>query len=80
MDHVLRPRQRHPSATRREPALHKARLSYATLRFVPEDSDARSIYAKGIHKLLENVVGKYFIGWLLGVPVFVLVIAYIFFR
>jgi hypothetical protein len=28
----------------------------------------------------ENDMGKYFVGWLLGVPVFVLVIAYFFFH
>jgi hypothetical protein len=28
----------------------------------------------------EIVMGKYVIGWILGVPVFVLVIAYFFFR
>ena len=29
---------------------------------------------------LETVMGKYFLGWILGVPVFVLVIAYFFFH
>jgi hypothetical protein len=28
----------------------------------------------------ENVMGKYFLGWLLGVPVVVLVVLYYFFR
>ncbi|MEO8164065.1 MAG: hypothetical protein ABI619_01585 [Betaproteobacteria bacterium] len=28
----------------------------------------------------ENIMGKYFLGWLLGVPFFVLVILYLFFH
>ena len=28
----------------------------------------------------ENIMGKYFLAWLLGVPMFVLVIIYIFFH
>jgi len=28
----------------------------------------------------EIVMGKYVVGWILGIPVFVLVIAYFFFR
>lgn len=28
----------------------------------------------------ENIMGKYFLAWLLGVPAFVLVIVYIFFN
>jgi hypothetical protein len=28
---------------------------------------------------METVMGKYFVGWLLGVPVFVLVILYLIF-
>ena len=28
----------------------------------------------------ENVMGKYFLGWLLGVPAVVLVVLYFFFR
>lgn len=28
----------------------------------------------------ENVMGKYFLGWLLGVPAIVLVVLYFFFR
>jgi hypothetical protein len=31
-------------------------------------------------KRLENDMGKYLLGWVLGVPVFVLVIAYFFFH
>jgi hypothetical protein len=33
-----------------------------------------------IHSLLEIDMGKYFLGWLLGVPVFVLVLLYFFFH
>lgn len=33
-----------------------------------------------IHQLLETDMGKYFIGWLLGVPAIVLVLLYILFR
>jgi hypothetical protein len=29
---------------------------------------------------LENIMGKYVIGWLLGIPAIVLVILYFFFR
>jgi len=32
------------------------------------------------YKLLESVMGKYLLGWVLGVPVIVLVLVYLFFR
>lgn len=32
------------------------------------------------HDTEENIMGKYFLAWLLGVPAFVLVIIYIFFN
>lgn len=32
-----------------------------------------------IHSLTEAVMGKYFLGWLLGVPAIVLLIVYFFF-
>lgn len=38
-----------------------------------------SLYA-GFSQLLECDMGKYVIGWLLGVPAIVLVVVYFFFR
>jgi len=33
-----------------------------------------------VHELPANIMGKYFLGWLLGNPAVVLVIAYFFFH
>jgi hypothetical protein len=35
---------------------------------------------QGSHQLSETRMGKYFIGWLLGVPAIVLVLLYLFFH
>jgi hypothetical protein len=35
---------------------------------------------RSTNTLLENIMGKYLVAWLLGVPAFVVVIAYFFFR
>ncbi len=32
------------------------------------------------HPLLENIMGKYFLAWLLGVPGIVLLLVYLFFH
>ena len=52
--------------------------AYATHRTeiaAPECEDQRKITFKGI-----LVMGKYVLGWLLGVPVFVLVMVYVLFN
>ena len=41
---------------------------------------ARARFADGPVHNQENFMGKYFLAWLLGVPMFVLVIVYIFFH
>ena len=43
----------------------------------PYDEHTVSLTARFIK---ENIMGKYFLAWLLGVPVLVLVIVYIFFH
>jgi hypothetical protein len=42
--------------------------------------DARARFVDGSIHDKENIMGKYFLAWLLGVPMFVLVIVYIFFH
>jgi len=52
--------------------------SYAGAGCRPRDALGRSLYARcSLHR--EHVMGKYLIGWVLGIPAIVLVIAYFFF-
>ena len=56
-----------------------ARSSYGQARHRPVHSLDGPPYAGG-SQLLECDMGKYVIGWLLGVPAIVLVVVYFFFR
>jgi hypothetical protein len=57
---------------------HDASSSYARPGCRPRDGLGWPIYAVGsLH--MERVMGKYLIGWMLGIPAIVLVIAYFFF-
>ena len=44
----------------------------------PHSNTARS--SRRVFTLKENVMGKYFVGWILGVPAIVLVVLWFFFR
>jgi hypothetical protein len=46
----------------------------------PRNRMARDPAPSTVQLLQENIMGKYFLAWLLGVPMFVLVIIYIFFH
>ena len=56
-----------------------ARSSYGQPRHRPVHSLGGPLYA-GHSQLWECDMGKYVIGWLLGVPAIVLVVVYFFFR
>jgi hypothetical protein len=58
----------------------QARLSYSVARPHPRDETVSPTYSLRTTLQQESVMGKYLIGWILGVPVFVLVIAYLFFH
>ena len=49
------------------------------LQFLAQPYDEH-IVSSTARFIKENIMGKYFLAWLLGVPVFVLVIVYIFFH
>ena len=44
------------------------------------DEGHRDCLIRVVHHLQENGMGKYFIGWLLGVPAIVLVLLYLVFH
>lgn len=50
------------------------------LQFSDQPHGAQARVADGLLQYQEDVMGKYFLAWLFGVPMFVLVIVYIFFH
>jgi hypothetical protein len=42
-------------------------------------SSCAAVNPTGVAELKESVMGKFFLGWLLGVPLFVLVLVWLFF-
>jgi hypothetical protein len=53
--------------------------AYNAVRPRPRCGPGTSLYREAASTTREIDMGKYFLGWLLGVPVVVLVIAYFFF-
>jgi len=66
---------------RRSASAAAASVSYSGRRLPPTVAANGGGYGAGIlQSTQETLMGKYFIAWLLGVPAFVLVIAYLIFH
>jgi len=60
--------------------IQSERLSYSHDASRPLRRDARSNYSVPPKLLWRRIMGKYVLGWFLGIPAIVLVVAYFFFH
>jgi len=54
--------------------------SYRRCSGCPSHGQTLSRYVEGFHTSQEIIMGKYVLGWILGIPAIVLVVAYFFFH